>query len=169
MTPPPDPDALKSILKMTEEIVRRAFNEGYRIGSQDAADKMMRAVNTTTSSDVRYPTTLAQSGNGVGNRPVPIGQPLAQARQYQYGTVIGTIREGVLACPDTGMTVDDMIAYCRSRGLDVTPNAVRDTIKRLRGGEELERHHGAYFPGPRLRSKNGDARPEMSDLLGGAE
>jgi hypothetical protein len=66
--------------------------------------------------------------------------------------VIGTFRQALLACPDTGITRDDLITFARSKGIDITPNAARETIKRLAGGEEIIRRHGAYFPGPRLKN-----------------
>ena len=72
------------------------------------------------------------------------------SRQYKYGSVIGMIREALLEAEGVGISPPQLLAYCRSRGVDATPNVVRETIKRLRGNEEIERRDGLYFAGPRL-------------------
>jgi hypothetical protein len=56
-----------------------------------------------------------------------------------------------LAAPDTGLSKEDMIDYCRSNGNDVTSDQIKDVVKRLIGAEEAERHEGLLYVGRRLR------------------
>jgi hypothetical protein len=155
MPSPTEPDSLRSMISQMETLLRQAFAEGHRQGHQEAIDRMLRAA--AGGADPRLPlltpTETTQppppSVGAVRMSPPRVG--LANApRQYPYGAVIGMLREAIIGHDNIGISIPQMIAYCRSRGIDVTPNVIRETIKRLRGGEEVERRGGAYFPGPRL-------------------
>jgi hypothetical protein len=91
------------------------------------------------------------NGGGVRKTRPRVGVPNSDG-QYQYGIVIGTIREALLASAGVGLSFEDMIAYCKDRNIDVTVSTVRDTVKRLKGGDEVTRINRTYYPGPRLRT-----------------
>jgi hypothetical protein len=155
-----EPDELVKLLHQLETLGRQLFAAGYRGGTMDSQDSMLRASQAV--AERKIPSLLPPGAPSVGSsnlspphyggRMSPPRTGLAGApRSYPYGAVISLIRQSVLENPAVGMRVPDMITYCREHGVDATPNAVRDAVKRLRGGEEIERHQDAYFPGPRLQ------------------
>ena len=154
MASPPDPASLQSLLDEMANIVRRAFSDGYRYGTNEAIDRMTRAA--TFGAEGQLPNLLGPSPTLNGNRtskrmsPPRVGLPGAP-RNYEYGSVIGLCRQALLAAPGTGLTRTDFVVYCRNQGNDVTPNQVKDVIKRLIGSEEAERNDGLLYPGRRLK------------------
>jgi hypothetical protein len=166
-----DPDSLRTIITQMEGLIRRAFADGHRLGNQEAVDRMLKAAAGGT--DPRLPilstahvesSTPHHAHDDMRRSPPRVGLVDAP-RQYPYGAVIGMLREALLHGQGVGISVDGMITYCRSRGIDVTPNVVRETIKRLRGGEEIERRDGSYFPGPRLAGYTPSLDVGTDDLL----
>ncbi len=150
-----DPDALRSLLLQMESIVRRAYSDGHRQGTQDTTDRLMRAASG--GIDPRLPLVPPHPtppsvgvGGDVRMSPPRVGLGGDASRQYKYGSVIGMVREALLDAEGVGISPQQLLAYCRSKGVDVTPNVIRETIKRLRGNEEIERRDGLYFAGPRL-------------------
>jgi hypothetical protein len=164
-----EPESLRTILTQVDSLIRRAYAEGYRQGSQDSADTMTRAAVMGMENRLgailgvggepsTTPTPPGLTPPGTRMSPPKIGVA-GEPRQYVYGSLIGTIRRALLASPETGMPRDEVIAYCRSHGVDATINNVKDALKRLVQGDEAEKHHGAFFPGPRLKREplNGSA------------
>lgn len=148
-----DPAALQTLMDEVQQLVRRAFSEGYRVGTNEAIDRMARAASF--GADARLPnlagsTTLNKVGTTPRMSPPRVGLPNT-ARSFQYGSVIGLFRQALLAAPGAGVTKEQFVEFCRARGTEVTSNQCKDVIKRLAGGEEIERHEGLYYPGRRLR------------------
>ncbi len=158
MSDSPVPERLSSLLIEMDALVRRAYAEGYQQGVSDTRERMNRVA--LAGMEQRMPALL---GPGISQpseqtyippyngRRTPPKVGLGDASRMNYGSVIGTIRRGVLASPGVGMSINEMVAFCREKGIDATPNAVRDSVKRLRGAEEVVRIDKSYFPGPRLQ------------------
>ena len=142
-----EPPSLELILSEVSAAVRRAFAEGYRIGTQDAADKMTRALaGSISSSNVPNPLTV-----GAANvHALAFGRPLSD-RGTGYGRMITNIRKAIVSAPDIGLTREDLLKFCFRQGVEVNPNQFKDTIKRLVTGGEIIRRHLAYYKGPKLR------------------
>lgn len=149
-----DPDALRSLLLQMEAIVRRAYSDGHRQGTQDTTDRLVRAVSGGVDARLQVMPSTPGVQSSTLNGDVRMSPPRAglgdASRQYRYGSVIGMVREALIEGAGVGISPQQLLAYCRSRGVDVTPNVIRETIKRLRGNEEIERRDGLYFAGPRL-------------------
>ena len=153
------PDVLRELLIEMEATVRRTFEEGRRQGAQEVRAAMNRAASKVAehpsyqiNSPIGIPGIIATEDSGARMSPPRVGVA-ANARQYEYGSVISMLRRALLESSTIGIDVPQMVAYCRERGVDVTPNNVRETIKRLRGSEEAVRVNNAYFPGPRLQGR----------------
>lgn len=146
--------ALQALLDEVQAVVRRAFADGYRHGTHEAIDRMSRAASY--GADARLPGIIAPPSPRPETRtqsrmsPPRIGVP-GRPREYQYGSVIGLCRQALLAAPGTGITKEELLQFVRDKGTDATPNQIKDIIKRLIGGEEVERHDGMLYPGRRLR------------------
>lgn len=149
-----DPADLTQVLSQMEALVRRAYADGYRAGAQDSADRMMRAVSNNIEQRVGVIDPAA-----IDRMPLPHRAGVRGRRMNVYGTVTATFRQAILAAPDAGLTKDDLMAYCSRLGMEITVNTYRDTMKRLIGGEEVQRRHGAYFPGPKLRRDLAEGSP----------
>lgn len=151
--------ALKSGLSATDQAIRNAYAEGYKQGVSDATERMTRAA--LSSVDAKLPAILGEASTQPGRREHPSGTRMspprvglaAAPREFQYGSVIATFRQALLAQPDTGITRDELLQFCEVKGIHVTKNQFKDTMKRLIGGEEAEKHHDAYFAGPRLKNE----------------
>jgi hypothetical protein len=164
-------ESLQGVLEAAQAAVRHAYAEGYKQGAKDTTERMMRAA--AAGLDVKLPAILGEAEpSQVQRKPPPPGarmspprKGLANApREFQYGSVIGAFRQAILASPDTGITRDELVEFCSRKGLDITRNQYRDTIKRLLGGDEIERRHDAYFPGRRLKREQ-PAQMNGSSLL----
>lgn len=150
-----DPPALALLLADCSALVRRAYAEGYRVGTHEAVDRMARAASygaggTLTAIGGGNLFGSRESGQGPRMSPPRSGLPHT-ARSHKYGSVIGLCRQALLAAPNTGLTKEEFIEYCRSNGSDVTPDQIKDVIKRLIGSEEAERVDGVLYPGRRLQ------------------
>src|SRR5688572_27222726 len=104
-----DPAVLQSLLDEMGNIVRRAFADGYRHGTNEAIDRMTRAA--TYGADARLPLLRGdevrnESGTNVRMSPPKVGLP-GSPRAYRYGSVIGHCRQALLAAPGTGLTKED--------------------------------------------------------------
>ena len=170
-----DPAVLQALIDEVSSVVRRAFADGYRHGTNEAIDRMARAASF--GAEARLPNLRGnpplrnEQETKVRMSPPRQGIPGAP-RAFQYGSVIGLCRQALLAAPGTGLTRDDFIVFCRGRGTDATPNQIKDVIKRLIGAEEAERHDGLIYPGRRLQPFVDPETTELendlpeSDLLG---
>ena len=138
------------IMAELEPIVRRAFSEGIRVGADGIRVAMNRAA--AAALDEGAPVPMASRGVQPRVRMSPPRAGLATApRRSEYGSLIAALRQALLLSGGVGINVPDMVQFCRERGIDVTPTAVRETIKQLRGNEEMIRVDRAYLPGPRLQ------------------
>ncbi len=135
-----DPDALIALIDDVTKAVRRAFTEGYRNGCQDTKDRMIRAA--TVGLEQRLPSITAHT---------PLRPAATMRPSKNYGRIINSFRLAIMASPDTGITREELVDYCVRRGIHLTAPQYRETMKRLTGEGEVERHHGAYFPTPNLR------------------
>lgn len=165
-------ESLQAVLSAAQDAVRVAYAEGYKQGVHDTTERMMRAA--AAGAEAKLPAILGRPEPQIkerkppppGTRMSPPRVGLANApREFQYGSVIGTFRQAILASPDTGITRDELIEFCNRKGLDITRNQYRDTIKRLLGGDEIERHHEAYFPGRRLKREQPAGTMNGASLL----
>lgn len=164
-----EPESLKVALGEGAEAIRRVYAEGYKQGMKDAVEHMARAASAVAESKVPAILGDATTHQPQAVRMAPPRRGLADApRSNEYGTVIATLRQALLTNPQVGMTRDDLLQYCRQRGLEITRNQYRDTMKRLLGGEEVERRHDSYFPGKRLKGlapANGAANGKGNGLF----
>lgn len=142
----PDTPFTELLISEVANAIRRAYAEGHRIGLQDAADRMNRALSGVGESGAeKLHLTSPQVIHAAEVRtPLP-------DRGNGYGRLITAIRQAFLGLPDAGLTRDDLLDFCYRQGIEVNPNGFKDTMKRLVGGQEVIRRHQSYFRGPRLR------------------
>jgi hypothetical protein len=140
-----DPPQLQVWLAELERIGRRIWDDGIAVGNQDLLGKMQRAVAANLGA-----ASLPPPGDRIAAPPLRPGGA-GFSTDSQFGIVVRTFREALLASPETGITQEEMIEYCHRKGLIVTMGQYRDTMKRLVAGREAEKHHGAFFPGKDLR------------------
>ena len=118
----PDPDDLVVFLNQLEVLGRQLYAAGYRRGTSDAQDGMLRA--SQAIAERRIPSLLPSSGEVVTPPPIPLGGRMSPPRtglagaprSYAYGAVIALVRKSILENPEVGMRVNDMVTYCPPTG-----------------------------------------------------
>lgn len=157
-----------AVAQAIEPLIRRAYRDGYKQGTHDSVDKIVRAATGLGEDTPRdqAPDLVAPSKHRARKRREK------SSKRYGYGVVISAFRRALEANRERGLPRTEFLNYCRKNfGVELTPARVRHTLKRMLGeGEAIERD-GAYYPGPRLStliSRPGVARPENghADLLG---
>lgn len=141
---------LEQLISDMDTLVRRAYGAGYQQGTRDLTDKMVRVAAAASESVTPSRASEPPPPPPPGTRMSPPRNGLVGVRDHQYGSVIGTVRQALLSGGGVGMTTAEISAFCSERHVDVTPNSLREVIKRLRGGLEMQRRDGLYYPGPRL-------------------
>jgi hypothetical protein len=172
MSNPADPAALQALIEDMTRLIRRAFADGYRHGTNEAIDRMTRAASF--GADGRLPALVGSASPQDRQAPAPdrmspprVGLP--SSRAYKYGSVIGLFRQALIAARGVGLTRENFVDFCAQRGTEVTVYQCKDVIKRLIGNEEAERDQGLIYAGRRLQpyvepaDMNGTRRPPPAE------
>jgi hypothetical protein len=158
MTDKPDSPVRKNLLDDMASLLKRAHDEGYRLGFEDASARMRRSLDGGLQQAGVNPSPPAKPSR---KQLVPLSLPPMQIEGRPYGAVIQTIRHVLWESGGNGVTPAELLQYCRDSGLDTTMLSVRDVLKRLKHGEEADYAHGAYFKGPRLKPPGETGPPRM--------
>jgi hypothetical protein len=164
-TTEPTSPILQGLIEENASVMERAFKEGYRLGYEHAYATMRRSLAGGLQQVGIKPQPSPASSKKALFTPLRIAPPNIEPNSY--GAVINTMRHALAATAGSGIgiTAQQFLQYCRDQKINTTMNSVRDCIKRLKGGDEVESMGGAYYAAPGLRKLEpapvSDETPEL--------
>ena len=162
------PEGLTSILSQMETLIRRSYAEGYHRGVSETTDRMFRAVAVGAE----------QRLTSIGGEMIPLsqlqGDTEAIGKQFNghrvrrgASTVISRVRQALVASGGVGITPEELLTYCRNKGMDVTPQSIKEAVRQLLDREEATRANGVVYAGPRLKDYISPPEPAGRDNYDG--
>lgn len=158
-TPAISTSHLQSLSEEGNSLLERAFKEGYRIGYEAAYARMRKSLAGGLEQAGVSPQSTLPSPRVP---PAPLKLAPSNIPPNTFGAVTKTIRHALTATAGTGVGISarQFLQYCRDQGINTTINSVKDTLKRLKAGEEVENAHGLYFATERFRRLMPEAKAQ---------